>query len=360
VRHIVSQSILFSNPVYNSITFVSISQAVENLIKIKFFALKKQLGGFTMRQWDSLVDNYMRYCKTKGLATATIIGNRRQLDKWGNWLKRRKPKPSIEQIDSEYIIKYISMRTAFKARATVYGTISIMRGFGEFLVREGIWNMNPLKWIRGPRIDPRMQIPRCIKKSHLQKLWIQAIKIDNEYFQSLNLLILSLLYSTGMRRGEMERLQINSWDRENKLLKIDGQKTGQERQIPLPDVTVKCLEYYLPKRHNVLSKFRRLEEQNLLINSLALPLKGIRIWYMIKNLSKKAGISLVSLHQFRHTCASDLLEEGVGLPEIQRVLGHSSIYSTYRYTQIADPERVQAMALHPINKMLKENLITNN
>jgi len=308
-----------------------------------------------MNQWDNLVENYQKYCEMKGLAEATILGVRRLLEKWGNWLKRRKPKPSINEINSEYIIKFIQARTAFRARATVYGTVSIMRGFGEFLVQKGIWQMNPLKWIRGPKIDPRMQIPNRIKKSHLEKIWVEAIKISNKYFQVLCILILSLLYGTGIRRGELERLKLDNWDREKGLLKIDGKKTGQERYIPLPELAFKCLENYLPKRHNILSKFKKQEEQHLLINGQGSPLKGIRMWTMIRKLSKKANVPLVSLHQFRHTCASDMLDEGIGLPEVQQVLGHASIYSTYRYTQISDLVRIKAMEKHPINQMLNKN-----
>ena len=50
-------------------------------------------------------------------------------------------------------------------------------------------------------------------------------------------------------------------------------------------------------------------------------------------------MSLHSLHQFRHSCASDLLEAGVGLPEVQRILGHEGITTTVRYVHIADPQR---------------------
>jgi site-specific recombinase XerD len=58
------------------------------------------------------------------------------------------------------------------------------------------------------------------------------------------------------------------------------------------------------------------------------------------------------VHQFRHSCASDLLEAGVSLAEVQRILGHQVISTTVRYTHIADPQRSAAIALHPINDWL--------
>jgi integrase/recombinase XerC len=60
----------------------------------------------------------------------------------------------------------------------------------------------------------------------------------------------------------------------------------------------------------------------------------------------------VTVHQLRHTCASDLLENGTSLPEVQGILGHACIQSTCRYIHIAGPERKAAMALHPINSIL--------
>jgi integrase/recombinase XerD len=64
-------------------------------------------------------------------------------------------------------------------------------------------------------------------------------------------------------------------------------------------------------------------------------------------------VPLVSLHQFRHTCASDLLESGVSLPEVQQLLGHATVVTTTRYLQIADPERAKAIKLHPLNDHLR-------
>ena len=66
-------------------------------------------------------------------------------------------------------------------------------------------------------------------------------------------------------------------------------------------------------------------------------------------MARRAGVSIRSLHQFRHTCASDLLEAGVHLAQVQRILGHSVIATTVRYVHIADPQRREAMRLHPLN-----------
>jgi integrase/recombinase XerD len=66
----------------------------------------------------------------------------------------------------------------------------------------------------------------------------------------------------------------------------------------------------------------------------------------------QAGVSIRTVHQFRHTCASDLVEVGVHLAQVQRILGHAGIATTARYTHIADPQRRAAMRMHPLNDWL--------
>jgi site-specific recombinase XerD len=79
---------------------------------------------------------------------------------------------------------------------------------------------------------------------------------------------------------------------------------------------------------------------------------------LIHRLAHKAKVPLVSLHQFRHTCASDLLENGASLIEVQSILGHKSVESTSRYLHVAGPERARAISKHPLNDYLPALLAT--
>src|SRR5260221_9542510 len=112
-----------------------------------------------MKRWDGILDDYLRRCEARGLAPATILIRRNELDRWGTWCKRRRPRLQLETIGSEEILQYIKSRTAFHAKATVYGVVSQLRNVGEYLVEQGIWKQNPLRWIRGPKVDPRSQSP---------------------------------------------------------------------------------------------------------------------------------------------------------------------------------------------------------
>ena len=90
----------------------------------------------------------------------------------------------------------------------------------------------------------------------------------------------------------------------------------------------------------------------LLLNRNGHRMSSQLLGLLVHRLAKKAEVPLVSLHQFRHTCASDLLESGVSLPEVQQLLGHATVVTTTRYLQIADPERAQAIKKHPLNDYL--------
>jgi site-specific recombinase XerD len=164
--------------------------------------------------------------------------------------------------------------------------------------------------------------------------------------------ILAILYGTGLRRGEMERLDVDAFDRTEGTLRIDGRKPGRERCVPLPDVTLRCLEAYLPQRHNQLEQRGQLDEPALLVSRNGKRLSSCAISNGTHAISRRAQIPFHSIHQFRHSCASDLLEAGVHLAEVQRILGHCVIATTVRYVHIADPQRHAAIELHPINALL--------
>lgn len=305
-----------------------------------------------MRRWDGLLERYLALQHTRGLASVTIEQRERELLRFGCWLKTRKPKPKLEDVGAELIVRYVQSRGAFHSRSTVCGVTSILRSVGELLVQEGVWKTNPLRWMRGPKMDPRRQLPRRIGRAQQQALWAAAQKRRQEHARYQAVCVLAVLYGTGLRRGELERLDVDDWDREASVLKIDGRKTGAERHVPVGEAVWRCIEAYLPHRHNRLEAKSCLEERALLVNTLGERLSGQGVGNLIARLSSDAGLPTVTLHQFRHSCASDLLEAGVTIPEVQHVLGHACIQSTIRYAAVADPQRALAMSRHPVNGFL--------
>jgi site-specific recombinase XerD len=248
------------------------------------------------------VEAYLGEYRARGICEATVAHTDSRLRDWGSWLKSRRPRPVLDAIDPELHVRYLASRSAFRAKATVYGALSTMRCFGEYLVREGLWSTNPLRWMKGPKVTPYSRLPQRIDREHMEALWRAAAGMQGDYSRRLWITALGLLYGTGLRRGELERLEVRA----------------------------------------------------LLVSRRGEPLSAQAISNGIHALAQRAGVPLVSVHQFRHSCASDLLEAGVHLAEVQRILGHQGIATTVRYTHIADPARRAAMGLHPINAFLAQ------
>lgn len=305
-----------------------------------------------MRRWDGLVDKYAANLRARGLCEETISARWRELTRFGAWAKARRPRPELEKVDADLIVRYIRARSSFRARATVASVVSTLRCMGEFLVEEAIWRSNPLRWLRGPKLDARRQIPRRLGRAELNAIWDAARARGQEHARYQAVCVLSILYGTGLRRGELERLSVGDWDREQGVLRVDGRKTGQQRHLPVGEAVWRCIEAYLPHRQNRLELAGRGHEQALLVNTLGERIKAVHVSLMVRRLAATAGVGRVTMHQFRHSCASDLLEAGVTLPEVQRILGHAAIESTMRYIAIADPERAAAIGRHPINQFL--------
>jgi integrase/recombinase XerD len=307
-----------------------------------------------MRRWDRLVERYVEEYRARGIGEATVAHTASRLNRWGGWLKEQRPRVAIEQIDAQLITRYIASRTSFRAKSTVYGTLSTARGFGDFLVRQGLWTVNPMRWMKGPKVTPYSRLPRRIDREHLERMWREAAHRRGPHGAHLWVTVLGLLYGTGLRRGELERLDLEDFDRSEGTLRIDGRKTGRERCVPLPEMVLRCLDAYLPLRHNVLEKAQAVGERALLLSGRGERLTGQAISNGVHQIAHRAAVPLQSLHQFRHTCASDLLEAGVHVADVQRVLGHAGVATTVRYLHIADPQRREAMRSHPLNDWLAQ------
>jgi site-specific recombinase XerD len=309
-----------------------------------------------MRRWDSLMESYLAQCEMRGLSEVVLRHRRSELNRVGGWLKGRRPHLNLEKVDGQLLVRYLKQRSHFRAKATLSSVASELRCFGEYLFEPGVWLQNPMRWIQGPRLDPRGKLPRRIGAEHLEKIWEQAGQLRGTYQRQLAVAVLSLLYGTGLRRGELERLNLEDWNRQENLLRIDGRKNGCERSVPLAEGISRCLEAYVPYRQNQLERLGTQGEQALLINRQGKRLSAPCLGLLVHRLARRAQVPLVSLHQFRHTCASDLLENGASLTEVQRLLGHKGVGTTSRYLHVADPERARAMSKHPLNDYLKQLL----
>ena len=222
----------------------------------------------------------------------------------------------------------------------------------KFLIDRGEWVSNPLIWIKGPKLNTNYRkVPKNYQRNQLKKKFEESFNGPSSFNRAFNPAIISLLYNTGLRKDELVRLNFTDWNRKDLTLKVFGKKVGVERVVPVNAVTWKCLENYLSKRSEILIK-KNTQCEALFVNRNGSRAKDSQIYAQIKSVAKRAGVTNASTHMFRHSCATDMVENGASIQTVKSILGHSHIVTTFRYLNVADPERQKAMHLHPINSIL--------
>ncbi len=167
--------------------------------------------------------------------------------------------------------------------------------------------------------------------------------------------MLETLYATGIRHGELFKLNVRDFD--GRTLRIGKGKGGRGRIVPLTENASDWLEKYIAtSRVEIMNGFYwgkgRSRKKRVITNPAALwlSLSGKRlsypqIWKIVKNHAEAAELA-ATVHTFRHCCATHLLRRGASLRHIQKLLGHVSLDTTQIYThlEISDVRRAVAKA----------------
>lgn len=229
----------------------------------------------------------------------------------------------ISDIGLPEIREYINWLHSRNSKTSVSRKLASIRSFFDFLIRYEIINMNPAKLVSNPKMSTKL--PSFLTVDEMFKL------IETPDLQTLTGLrdraILEMLYSCGIRVGELSGLSINDVDFEDSSLKVLG-KGNKERIVLLGSKAALSLNSYMGRRLEFNPK-----GDFLFVNSRGERLKERSIRSLVKKYSIFAGIPKnVSPHVFRHSFATHLLGGGADLRSIQELLGHSSLSTTQRYT----------------------------
>ncbi|MGN1211260.1 MAG: tyrosine-type recombinase/integrase [Candidatus Cryptobacteroides sp.] len=240
--------------------------------------------------------------------------------------------------------------------------ISVLSGFCKYLMKDGTIGSNPVRSVKRPKTEKRL--PQFYRKEAMEAYFAETevfasedlikaeseagVKDRNLYERRLRRLIISILYSTGIRRSELIGLRTGDIDFSRKTAKIRG-KGDKMREIPLVASLCKEISLYL---HAVEAMFgeRRGPDSPLLLTPTGRPLYPVYADKAVKTeLGQVKGITgQKSPHVLRHTLATELLDEETDLNSIKELLGHSSLAATQVYTHnsIAKLKKVYESA-HP-------------
>jgi len=210
-------------------------------------------------------------------------------------------------------------------------TLQPLQVWFRWLAKQNLILANPAADLELPRLEKRL--PRTI----LSVKQVEEIVnlCDLTTLQGLrDRALLELLWSTGIRRDEVARLEIYSPDFSRKILTIVQGKGKQDRVLPVGERALGWLKRYLQD-----------VRPNLLVtsdcNALFLAMDGVAgltangITGAVVPYLRAAGIDKGSCHLFRHAMATQMLENGAELRWIQAMLGHASVESTQIYTQVS-------------------------
>ena len=143
--------------------------------------------------------------------------------------------------------------------------------------------------------------------------------------------IISMLLLTGARKNEVQQAQWKDFDLERRIWTIHFNKSGQTRHVPLSDGAIR-----------LLGSIPRVPGSNY---AFANPKTGKpykHIFTAWDTARKKAGLSDLRIHDLRHSFASALINSGRSLYEVQKILGHTQVKTTQRYSHLSQESLVAA------------------
>lgn len=271
---------------------------------------------------------FLDYLKVeRGLSKNSISSYNQDLKKYLDYLKKRKIE-SPNSIDRKDITDFLFLLRKNICPSSISRTLSTVKNFHKFLLREKIASSDPSNLIDSPKVDKKIpsflsldEVTRILKAPNLKD--IKGIRARA---------ILEIMYATGMRVSEVSSLKVSDCNMDVGFVKCKG-KGSKERIVPLGKVAQHFVQKYINEaRPKLLGKKFSIY---LFLAQGGRTLSRQSIWKIIKAMAKSAGVrKKISPHVLRHSFATHLLERGADLRSLQEMLGHASITTTQIYTHI--------------------------
>lgn len=281
--------------------------------------------------WEPYKKGFKAYLQLeKSLSENSVEAYMRDVEKLTQFLlayNLQKSPAEIAISDLQAFIKWIAelgMTATSQARI-----ISGLRGFYKYCLIEQITTTDPSTLLDVPRVQ--RLLPDVLSFEEIEML-IAAIDLSKPE-GARNKAILETMYSCGLRVSELTQLKLSCLYFNDGFIKVIG-KGDKERLIPIGADAIKYITLYL-EHYRIHQPVKKNNEDIVFLNKTGTFLSRIMIFYIIKDLAKKAEITkVISPHTFRHSFATHLVEGGADLRAVQEMLGHESITTTEIYTHL--------------------------
>lgn len=274
------------------------------------------------------IDDFIKYLKVvKKDSNYTLINYRNDLLELYDFYN------DLINIDEIIVREYLEfLYSKGLNRNSISRKLSAIRSFYNYLISCDIISVNYFKDISNPK--KAKTLPKYVLDKDLEIMFNYFDK--SKTLDQRNLLILEMLYATGVRVGELVLIKIKDIDKYNNSIRILG-KGFKERMVFYGSFCEDILDIYLNDGRLKLLKGK--ESEYLFINKNGSVLSTRYVRKMIDNVVRKCEINYnISPHTLRHTFATDMLNAGADLVSVKELLGHSSLNTTSIYTHVTNEQ----------------------
>jgi integrase/recombinase XerC len=281
---------------------------------------------------------HLRY--ERNVSEHTLRNYQSDLEQFHDYLSPADPQtgkrnePDVKQIDHLTIREWLAaLHSAQKKKSSVARKLAALRTFFQFLVREGVVELNPAKLVSTPRLEKKL--PKHLSVEDAVR-FIETPDTETDLGRR-DRAMLELLYATGVRVSELTKLNVHDVDFTNKLIRVTG-KRRKERIVPFGDPAHDALQNYLGVRDQFLNQapVSLRDPEALFLNYQGTRITTRSVGRMVeKYIRVCAGMHDLSPHALRHSFATHLLDSGADLRDIQELLGHARLSTTQIYTHVS-------------------------
>ena len=284
----------------------------------------------------SQIDRWFTWLQERNYSTKTVEARKWSLRTFLTWAEERdlhRPgqitKPILESYQ-RWLYRYRKANGKPLGITTQRARLGAIQNFFQWLCKNNQLTANPAADLELPR-KPAKILPRALTIAQVDE--ILNIPDITDPLGIRDRAILELFYSTGIRRSEITRIDIEDLDQERAVMTIRG-KGNKGRIVPVGQRALNWLQKYLELTRPLLHINQN--EHALFLTGYGERFSPGSIGNWVKRTMEKADINqLGSCHLLRHSCATHMLENGADIRFIQQLLGHARLDTTQIYTQVS-------------------------
>ena len=296
---------------------------------------------------DELLSQFLEHLRyERNLSEHTLRNYQSDLEQFHDYLAPadaktgKRTEPALAAIDHITVRDWLGrLHAAQKQKASIARKLAALRTFFQFLVREGMLEMNPAKLVSTPRLEKKL--PKHLSIEEAVK-FVESPDLETDLGKR-DRAILELMYATGVRVAELTKLNFGHVDFKNRLIRVTG-KRRKERIVPFGEPALAALQMYLEVREGFLdaAPVSLREPEALFLNYQGTRITTRSVGRMVeKYIRICAGRYDISPHALRHSFATHLLDSGADLRDIQELLGHARLSTTQIYTHVSMEKLIQ-------------------